>query len=118
MKTNLLKLSIIAGFVLGTFALLSLHDTPTRVSAAREDDPAAVYKAKCVACHTAKAEKWYNPDLPLEEQVNAILKGKKGEKPPFMPGYETKGITPEQAKALAEYMISLRKPAETKTNTQ
>ena len=42
---------------------------------------------------------------------NAILKGKTAAKPPNMPAFEAKGITAEQAKALAEYMKSLRTPA-------
>jgi mono/diheme cytochrome c family protein len=76
------------------------------------DDPAAVYKTKCAMCHSPKAEKAYNPEMPLEEQVEAILKGKKGEKPPHMPAFEPKGMTAEEAKALAEYMLALRKPAQ------
>ncbi len=48
----------------------------------------------------------------MEEQVEAIMKGKKGEKPPFMPGFESKGVTAEQALALAEYMKALRTPAQ------
>jgi len=40
--------------------------------------------------------------------VQIILKGKKAEKPPHMPAYETKGINAEQAKALLDYMKSLR----------
>ena len=43
-----------------------------------------------------------------DEHVQIILKGKKGEKPPNMPAYETKGITAEQAKALLDHMKSLR----------
>jgi cytochrome c1 len=39
------------------------------------------------------------------------LKGKKGEKPPYMPGFEAKGMTEDQAKALAAYMRTLRTPA-------
>ena len=75
------------------------------------DDPATVFKAKCAACHSPKAEKFYDPARPDEEQVQAILKGKKGEKPPYMPAFETKGITEDDAKALAAYMKSLRTPA-------
>lgn len=110
MKTNLLKLTAIAFFALGVFALTSLRTETTRVLAS-DDDPAAVYKAKCAMCHSPKAEKSYDPAMPIEEQVNAILKGKTGAKPPNMPAFEAKGITAEQAKALAEYMKSLRTPA-------
>ena len=111
MKTNLLKLVTIAGFVLSIFALTSLHTTPLTRVYAKDDDPATVYKTKCAMCHSPKAEKSYDPAVPIEEQTNIILKGKKGEKPPNMPAFETKGITAEQAKALAEYMKSLRTPA-------
>jgi len=71
-------------------------------------DTAKTYTGKCVACHGPKAEKKYDPAKPDNEQVQAILKGKKAEKPPNMPGYESKGINAEQAKALVDYMKSLR----------
>jgi len=80
-------------------------------TASAADDPAAIFKAKCAMCHSPKAEKFYDPSRPDEEQVQAILKGKKGEKPPYMPAFETKGITEDDAKALAAYMKSLRTPA-------
>src|SRR6185295_17379257 len=67
-------------------------------------DPAAFYKAKCVACHGQKAEKKFDATLADDQQVEAILKGKKAEKPPHMPGYEAKGVTADQAKALLAYM--------------
>jgi mono/diheme cytochrome c family protein len=70
----------------------------------------AVYKKNCAFCHTAKAEKFYNPEMKEDEQVQIILKGKKAEKPPHMPGYEGKGITEKEAIALAAYMIELRTP--------
>ena len=71
-------------------------------------DAAKTYKSKCVACHGAKAEKKFDAAKSDEEHVQIILKGKKGEKPPNMPGYESKGINAEQAKALLSYMKSLR----------
>lgn len=74
------------------------------------DDAAKTYKTKCLMCHGPTAAKFYDPEAPEEEQVHAILKGKKGEKPPFMPEYESKGIDEEQAKALVEYMKNLRNP--------
>jgi mono/diheme cytochrome c family protein len=72
-------------------------------------DPAATYKAKCLACHGAAAEKKFNTTLSDNDLVQAVLKGKKGEKPPFMPAYEEKGINEEQAKALVDHMKSLKK---------
>jgi mono/diheme cytochrome c family protein len=71
-------------------------------------DPAAYYKAKCVACHGPKAEKKFDPALTDDQYIDAILKGKKPEKPPNMPAYGEKGVTAEQAKGLLEYMKQLR----------
>ena len=70
-------------------------------------DAAKAYK-KCVVCHGAKAEKKFDTTKSDDEHVQIILKGKKAEKPPHMPGYESKGINAEQAKALLDYMKSLR----------
>ena len=75
---------------------------------AQPSDPAAFYKAKCVACHGQKAEKRFDTALTEEQQIDAIMKGKKVEKPPHMPAYGEKGVTAEQAKALLDYMKQLR----------
>jgi mono/diheme cytochrome c family protein len=71
-------------------------------------DPAAYYKAKCVACHGQKAEKKFDATLTDEQLLDVILKGKKPEKPPNMPAYGEKGVTSDQAKALLEHMKQLR----------
>lgn len=71
-------------------------------------DPASYYKAKCVACHGPKAEKKFDTALPEDQLLDAILKGKKPEKPPNMPAYADKGVTPENAKALLEHMKQLK----------
>ena len=71
-------------------------------------DAAKTYKGKCVACHGPKAEKKFDSTKSDEEHVQIILKGKKPEKPPNMPAYETKGMTADQAKALLDYMKSLK----------
>ena len=73
----------------------------------QEFDAAKAYK-KCLACHGPKAEKKFDAAKSDDEHVQIILKGKKAEKPPHMPGYESKGVTAEQAKALLDYMKSLR----------
>jgi mono/diheme cytochrome c family protein len=70
-------------------------------------DAAATYK-KCTGCHGAKAEKKFDPAKSDDELAQIILKGKTAEKPPNMPGYESKGITAEQAQQLVAYMKSLR----------
>ena len=72
-------------------------------------DAATYYKdAKCVVCHGQKAEKKFSVDDKDEELVKIILQGKKPEKPPNMPAYESKGLTAEQAKALVDYMRTLK----------
>ena len=66
------------------------------------------YNTKCKTCHGPKAEKKFDPTKTDEEHIQIILKGKKAEKPPNMPAYEAKGITPDQAKLLLDHMKSLR----------
>jgi mono/diheme cytochrome c family protein len=75
---------------------------------AQPSDPTAFYKTKCVACHGQKAEKKFDASLTDEQYVDAVMKGKKPEKPPNMPAYGEKGVTAEQAKALVDYMKQLR----------
>src|ERR1044071_872921 len=75
---------------------------------AQPSDPAAFYKAKCIACHGQKAEKKFDASLTDEQYLDAIMKGKKPEKPPNMPAYGEKGVTQDQAKALLEYMKQVR----------
>jgi mono/diheme cytochrome c family protein len=74
-------------------------------------DTAAYYKAKCGACHGQKAEKKFDVAMPEDQMVEAILKGKKLEKPPNMPGFEAKGVNAEQAKAMVAYMKQLKESA-------
>jgi len=71
-------------------------------------DAGATYKSKCVACHGQKAEKKFDASLPDQQLVDIVMKGKKPEKPPNMPAYGEKGVTPEQAKALVEHMKQLK----------
>ena len=73
-----------------------------------QEDAAALYKSKCVACHGATAEKKFDATKADDELIQTVLKGKKMEKPPNMPAYEEKGITPEQAKALIGFMKSAK----------
>lgn len=72
------------------------------------DDAAATYTAKCVACHGPKAAKSFDAAKADADHVQVVLKGKKAEKPPNMPGYEAKGVTEDQAKALVTYMKSIQ----------
>jgi len=75
---------------------------------AKPSDPEAFYKSKCVICHGQKAEKKFDASLTDEQYIDAIMKGKKPEKPPNMPAYGEKGVTAEQAKGLLEHMKQLR----------
>ena len=77
-------------------------------SDAKPYDPAAYYKTKCVACHGKTAAKKFDSSLPEAQMIEIVLKGKKPEKPPNMPGYGDKGVSSEQAKALIDYMKQLK----------
>ena len=70
-------------------------------------DAAGTYKAKCFACHGAKAEKKWDSTRPDAQMVESIMNGKKAEKPPNMPAFADKGITADQAAALIAYMKSI-----------
>lgn len=112
MTINRIKLFATVSFVLPLVAFSVFFRTPPAVAVTLSpDDPAAAYKVKCAMCHSPKAEKLYDPAMPQDQQIDAVLKGKKGEKPPHMPAFEPKGMTAEEAKALVEYMQGLRKPA-------
>jgi mono/diheme cytochrome c family protein len=76
-------------------------------SSANDFDAAGTYKAKCFACHGAKAEKKWDSTHPDAQMVQSILNGKKAEKPPNMPAFADKGITADQAAALIAYMKSI-----------
>jgi mono/diheme cytochrome c family protein len=106
MKT--LRMMTLATVVAMLVAGSALFSAAARVNSTDDFDAAATYKAKCVACHGAAAEKKFNATLTDAELVDAVLKGKKGEKPPNMPAYQEKGVTEDQAKALVAYMKSLK----------
>jgi len=98
--------------ITGTVMIASVFGTLVVVSAGspvqQASDPEAFYKAKCVACHGKKAEKKFDTSLTDDQLVEVVLKGKKVEKPPHMPGYAEKGVTAEQAKALVDHMKHLK----------
>ncbi len=104
--TRMMKVAVavVGVSLLGALLLMSVD------ALANVDDPfdaAGTYKAKCVACHGQKAEKKFDAALPDEQLVEAVMKGKKSEKPPNMPAYGEKGVTAEQAKGLVDYMKQL-----------
>jgi cytochrome c5 len=79
--------------------------TPAR---ATDDDTAALYNTKCKMCHGATAEKKMDKTKADDVLIQIVLDGKAAEKPPNMPAFKEKGITPDQAKALVGYMKSLQ----------
>jgi mono/diheme cytochrome c family protein len=112
MTINRIKLFATISFAVPLVAFsVFFRTTPAAAITPTLDDPAAAYKTKCAMCHSPKAEKFYDPAMPQDQQIEAVLKGKKGEKPPNMPAFEPKGMTADEAKALVEYMQGLRKPA-------
>jgi mono/diheme cytochrome c family protein len=90
------------------FAALVMVSAASPKAADEQFDAAGTYKAKCVACHGPKVEKKFDATKADADHVQVVLKGKKMEKPPHMPGYEEKGMTSDQAAALVAYMKSLK----------
>ena len=108
MRVTRLKNTAIAVSIFIVFALIFLVSGAAQTDV-KYTDAASYYKdGKCVVCHGQKAEKKFNADDKDEELVKIILQGKKPEKPPNMPAYEPKGLTAEQAKALVDYMRTLK----------
>jgi len=79
---------------------------------ARAEDGGALFKQKCASCHgpdgkgqTAMGKKLGATDLTKEKDValDAIVKHIEDGKPPKMMAYKGK-LTPEQIKAVAEYV--------------
>jgi len=106
MKFNQVK-KLGLGAVAGA-AVISMGLLVAPAGFANQDEAAATYKTKCVACHGQKAEKKFDTSLPDAQLIDIVMKGKKPEKPPNMPAYGEKGMTPEQAKGLVEYMKQLK----------
>lgn len=97
----------IAAFLIGIplAAAAFLVSVPARAS---DDDTAAVYNTKCKMCHGATAEKKMDKTKADDALIQIVLDGKTAEKPPNMPAYKEKGVSADQAKALVEYMKSLK----------
>ena len=102
MKLKKITATITTALVLGMLVVASAR------TGVQPEDTEAYYKSKCVMCHGKKAEKKFNTSLADDQLVEIVLKGKKVEKPPHMPGYAEKGVSPEQAKALVDHMKQLK----------
>ena len=100
-----LAVAVVGASLLAVFVLVSVD---ARAGVDDQFDAAGTYKTKCAACHGAAADKRYDKTKADEPLIEAIMKGKKPEKPPNMPGYEEKGMTADQAKALLDYMKSIK----------
>jgi mono/diheme cytochrome c family protein len=109
MKVITLKKLVTVLFALPVLAGMLLNSVSGQTPAAGDTKDASVlFTAKCKMCHGAKAEKLFDASKPEDEMVEAILKGKKAEKPPNMPAYAEKGVDAEMAKALVAHMKSLK----------
>lgn len=107
MKINRIKKLAAALVILPLLAVALLNSASVQTVAAG-DDAATTFTAKCKMCHGEKAQKFFDATVTEDKMVDAILNGKKGEKPPFMPAFSAKGIDEAQAKALITYMKSLK----------
>ena len=104
MKVSITRLKKLALVLAGVMFAATFLITSAPARTTTNDDSSALYKSKCFACHGAKAEKKFDATKGEDDLIQAVLKGKKMEKPPNMPGFEEKGITADQAKALVAYM--------------
>ncbi len=98
-RVKKLAFMIVGALVAAIFLIVSAGARATA-----QDDTAALYKTKCFACHGATAEKKFDPTKADDLLIDTVMKGRKMEKPPNMPGFEEKGITADQAKALVGFM--------------
>ena len=109
MKITNLKKTGVAVCALAIFAMVFLVSAFAQTETVKFVDAPSYYKeAKCVVCHGQKAEKKFDVTVADEEMLKVVLAGKKAEKPPNMPGYEAKGLTADQAKAMIAYMKSIK----------
>jgi mono/diheme cytochrome c family protein len=107
------KRMAVAGF-LAALAMFLVYPQATRAA----EDGAAIFKAKCAACHGAdatgkpavKAPSLVSAEakkLTDDELTDAIANGGKEKKASH--AFSKKGVTPEQVKALITYIRELQK---------
>jgi len=110
---SLNRIKVIASILLlvPMLAVVAFKTSPVSATRVSADDQAATYKAKCAMCHTPTASNLFDTAKTDEELVAAIMNGKKGDKPPFMPAFADKGISADQAKELVAYMKTLKTAA-------
>lgn len=115
MKTNQIKLFIIAIFVLGIFALLALSGGVTKVKA--DGTTEDLYKKSCLMCHKADASKAFDATKADADLEKVVLEGKDA-KPIKMPEFTSKGVDAAKAKELVAYMKAKVAAAKPPANTQ
>lgn len=98
----------IAAFLVAVPLLATVLLVAVPAGRASDEDTAALYNSKCKMCHGATAEKKIDKTKADDALIQIVLDGKTAEKPPNMPAYKEKGISADQAKALVEYMKSLK----------
>jgi len=108
MSLNRIKVIAMVAVLVPMLAIVAFKSDPVGATRVTADDSATTYKAKCQMCHTPTAGKFFDPARPEDEMVGAILNGKKGEKPPYMPAFADKGISADQAKELITFMKTLK----------
>ena len=74
-------------------------------------DGAATYKAKCAACHGPEGQGKVGPALKgaalsVDQIIDLLAKGDEAKKAPHKKAIS--GLTPDDAKAVAEYVKSLK----------
>ncbi len=106
--TKLKKLVVALFALLIVITAVAASSAAPAVAVSTQDfDAASYYKAKCAMCHGQKAEKKFDAAKEDAHHVSIVLKGK-DDVTPKMPGYEAKGVTEDQAKALVAQMRSLK----------
>jgi cytochrome c5 len=98
----------IAAFLVAVPLLATVLLIAVPARSASDEDVAALYNSKCKMCHGPTAEKKVDKTKADDVLIQVVLDGKTAEKPPNMPAYKEKGISADQAKALVDYMKSLK----------
>ena len=93
-------------------ALIMLVSAPLSILAA--DEGAEIYKSKCSMCHGEKGEGKPAMKMPaikgskltVDQVVEYLTKGQEGKRPPH--SNPINGVSADQAKAVAEYVKTLK----------
>jgi mono/diheme cytochrome c family protein len=108
MKLSTKRIKLTAITTVSTLALaVSFTVQPATRAAVAADDAATIYAGKCKMCHGAAAEKNFDATLADADLLKAIAEGATSKDGKKMPAF--KSINEETAKALVEYMKSLKK---------